>query len=272
MLGESEVQPAGPATELDDAEDESRHLARWVLIALVLGLGAAWLLAFNAVPTLQDVVDGHAAIVAFVEDHIVVSVVALALLHIVVAVFSIPAGSILTITSGAVFGGVLGGAVTVVAATIGSLIFYVVVRAAFSDWMRARLARSGAGVRAFTTGFRSNAFAAIIIMRLVPLVPYWVANGLPALFDVKPRVFVPAAFIGLFPWTFGFAFFGEALGDLIAAQDVDALCAVEACEIDYSALTSGPVVTALALGGLAMLPIAINWVINRWRWARATAI
>lgn len=249
-------------------EEQRRHWLRWLAVLFVVLFAAIWFVAYNNLPTLERIVAAEAAIVEFAGEHLALVLAAYIACHALIAFLSIPGGSVLTIVGGLAFGGAIAGLATTAAAVLGSLIFFYLVRAALLERMRERVARAGPRVTGLTEGFERNAFSLIIIMRLVPFIPYWLASGLPALFGTRTRVFVTGSFIGLLPWTVGFAFFGDALGDLIAAQD-GAVCGIETgCDIDFSVLTSGPVLTGLGLGLLALVPIAVNWFVTRRRWAR----
>lgn len=270
-MSEGDAHPQEVASGLPDdaSEDEKRrHWLRWLAALFVVLFAAIWFIAYNNLPTLERIVAAEAAIVTFASDHLPFVLAAYIGCHALIAFLSIPGGSVLTIAGGLAFGGTIAGLATTAAAVLGSVIFFYLVRAALLERMRERVAKAGPRVTGLTDGFERNAFSLIVVMRLVPVIPYWLASGLPALFKTRARVFVAASFIGLLPWTVGFAFFGDALGDLIAAQD-GAVCGLETgCEIDFSALTSGPVLTGLGLGILAIVPIAVNWFVNRRRWAR----
>ncbi len=115
-------------------------------------------------------------------------------------------------------------------------------------------------------GFRDNAFYVIVVMRLIPVMPYWASNAVPALLGVGVRVFVLATLVGLLPWTVSFAFFGDALEELIDAQEAANPGCADAgtCEVlDFTSLTSGPVLTGLAIALVSLMPVLAHWWFRR---------
>jgi len=61
-------------------------------------------------------------------------------------------------------------------------------------------------------GFRKNAFNYLMVLRLVPLFPFWLVNLAPALLDVRLSTYVVATFFGIIPGTFVYAHVGAGLG------------------------------------------------------------
>jgi len=51
----------------------------------------------------------------------------------------------------------------------------------------------------------------------VPLFPFWVVNIVPALLDVRLRIYIIATFIGIIPGTFVYVLVGNGLESVIAA-------------------------------------------------------
>jgi len=56
-----------------------------------------------------------------------------------------------------------------------------------------------------------------LFLRLVPLFPFWVVNIVPALLDVRLRVFVLATFLGIIPGSFVYILVGNGLDSVLNA-------------------------------------------------------
>jgi uncharacterized membrane protein YdjX (TVP38/TMEM64 family) len=92
-----------------------------------------------------------------------------------------------------------------------------------------------------------DGFNALLALRLIVVVPFWLANLAPALVGMRLAPFALATFIGIIPGTAVFASIGAGLGDILAAGNVPDLRAVASPSILLP-------LTGLAL--LSLLPIA----------------
>jgi uncharacterized membrane protein YdjX (TVP38/TMEM64 family) len=74
-------------------------------------------------------------------------------------------------------------------------------------------------VEKFDTGFRANAFNYLLVLRLVPLFPFWLVNLVPAVIGVKLGTYVLATFLGIIPASFVYAGIGNGLGSVVGEPD-----------------------------------------------------
>ena len=231
------------------------------LIALVVGGVVIAVLGVSEYLSLSEIIEGRAELLAFVEENPLRTVAIYVGLYILAVVFSVPGGSLLTVVGGVLFGGFLGGLITTIAATVGSVFVFLVAKTATGDWMRRRVDGMGPRIVKFTEGFRTNAFYVIVILRLIPVMPYWASNAVPAIFGVGLWVFIGATLVGLLPWTVSFAFFGSALDEIVVAQEAanPGCAAAGTCELDLTAMTSGPVITGLIVALLSLIPVVLHW-------------
>jgi len=61
-------------------------------------------------------------------------------------------------------------------------------------------------------GFQENALSYLLVLRLVPIFPFWVVNLVPALLGVPARTFVIGTFFGIIPGTAVYSSVGNGLG------------------------------------------------------------
>ncbi len=146
-----------------------------------------------------------------VADHTLAAVVGFILLYVAVIAFSLPGGAVLSITGGFLFGWLPATLYIVIGATLGATILFVAAKTAFADFLRAR---AGDTLRKMEDGFRHNAFNYLLVLRLVPLFPFWLVNLVPALIGVPLRTYVLATMIGIIPGTAVYASVGSGLGTL----------------------------------------------------------
>lgn len=269
-----EDERPGPADVPDAPEQRGgivRSLLQWSPIIIVIAGGlAAYAFGLGDYISISTLVDIRDALTDFVTDRPAASVAAYCGTYILAVVFSVPGGSVLTIVGGLMFGGALGGILTTLAATAGSLAVFLVAQSTLGGWMRVRTQTMGPQLTSLAEGFRNNAFYVIVVLRLIPVMPYWASNAVPALFNVSIRTFVLATMVGLLPWTVSFAFFGAALEGIIAAQELDnpGCAAAGTCEINVSSFTSGPVLTGVAIALLSLVPVIAHWWARRRRLRR----
>jgi uncharacterized membrane protein YdjX (TVP38/TMEM64 family) len=165
------------------------------------------------------------------------------LVYAALVAMSVPAGAILTLTGGFLFGPWLGGLYSLVAATLGGTVVFLIARTSLGDLLR-RCA--GPYLRKLEVGFRENAASYLLVLRLVPLFPFWLVNLVPALLGVSLRTFVLGSFFGMAPGCFVYASLGAGIGTVIAAGRTPDLGII----LQWRVL--GPL---LAMAALACVPI-----------------
>jgi uncharacterized membrane protein YdjX (TVP38/TMEM64 family) len=127
--------------------------------------------------------------------------------HIVVTVFPFPR-TVFTLAAGLLFGPLLGVALGVVASTASAVIALLLVRAA--GWQLSRLVRHPR-VDSLDARLRERGWPAIVSMRLIPAVPFSVANYAAGASAVRVLPYTLATLVGLLPGTTAVVIFGDAL-------------------------------------------------------------
>ena len=161
---------------------------------------------------------------------------------------SVPGGALLTITGGFLFGPWYGGAYAVIGATLGATVVFLAARAGLAGLA----ARAAPWVRRFEAGFRRNGLNYLLVLRLIPIFPFWLVNLVAGAVGLKLWVYVFGTFIGIIPVTFIFASLGNGLGTLVEEGQPPDLT------ILYRPSVLLPI---LGLAALALLPV----VYQRWR-------
>jgi uncharacterized membrane protein YdjX (TVP38/TMEM64 family) len=212
--------------------------------------------------SLETLVRHRMAIDAFMAHHMLAALAAFIAIYIVAVALSIPGGLFLTITSGILFGTLIGGTASVTGATIGATLIFLVARSACGENL---IRRAGPLACKLAAGFRADAFSYLLFLRLVPAFPFFLVNLVPAVAGVKLRTFMAATAIGIIPATFVFAFFGSGLDSVLAAQEGHHRACIAAgsseCPIhfDLSTIVTPQLLAAFAaLGALALVPVVIK--------------
>lgn len=168
------------------------------------------------------------------------------LLYAAAVALSVPGAAVLTVAGGFLFGTWLGGLCAVFGATLGAACIFLAARAGLGGLA----GRAGPFFEKLQAGFAENAFNYLLVLRLVPLFPFWLVNLVPALAGVGLPTFVFATLIGIVPGTFIYAAIGNGLGKVVEAPDLG---------IVFHPSVLGPLV---GLGLLSLVPV---WYKQRQR-------
>jgi uncharacterized membrane protein YdjX (TVP38/TMEM64 family) len=160
-------------------------------------------------------------------------------IYAVLVALSVPGGVALTIVGGFLFGTWLGGLCAVIAATLGSAAVFLAARAGLGGLAQ----RAGPFFAKLDAGFRANAFNYLLVLRLVPLFPFWLVNLVPAVAGVSLSTYLLATFIGIIPGTLVYASLGNGLSSLVDQPDLGIL------------FRPGVLLPIVALAVLAIVPV-----------------
>lgn len=214
------------------------------LLALAWASGAARLLSFEALA------EHRAALVAWVAARPALAAGAYMLAYVVVVALSLPGGAVMTLAGGFLFGALLGTGLAVVGATLGACALFLAARTALAPFVADRAAGLLDRVR---PGLERDGFFYLLTLRLIPAVPFWLANLAPALVGMPFAPYAAATAIGIIPATAVFAGIGAGLGEIFAAGG----------RPDLSVIFSPAIL--LPLLGLAGLSLLGAWWRNRKR-------
>ncbi|MFN4229614.1 TVP38/TMEM64 family protein [Parvibaculum sp.] len=213
------------------------------LLVLAAGLGAFFALGLDRYVTLDTLRDNRQALSAWVAENWALAAFVYVLAYIVMVAFSLPGALVATLTGGFLFGTVFGGLLTVLGATIGATVIFLAAKTALGDMLREK---AGPRLRKLEEGFGRNAFSYMLVLRLVPIFPFFLVNLAPAFLGVSLGTYVLSTFLGIIPGTFVFASLGNGLGAVFdAGRDPD-------LGLIFEPEILGPI---LALAALALVPV-----------------
>lgn len=217
---------------------------KWIP-ALLLALGLAGVLLLDLDRFLSfEALHGHRVWLASeVAAHPVRSAAYFFLAYTAATALSVPGGAVLTVAGGFLFGTLAGAGLVLGAATLGASIVFLAARTALGGMLRRR---AGPFLTRMEEGFRSDGFTYLLVLRLVPLFPFWLVNLVPAFFGMSLRRYALATLIGIAPATLVFASLGSGLGavfDTGGTPDLGML------------LSPSLLLPMLGLAGLALVPV-----------------
>ena len=243
--------PETPPAPDDPADnDNARRISFARLIPLlVLAAGLVAFFAFGLDKYLSfDVLKQHRATIdGWVTSNSVVAALAFLLGYAVMVAFSLPGGAVATIFGGFLFGTLAAGGLVVVGATIGATGLFLAARTGLGEPLRRR---AGPGLKRMEAGFRENALSYLLVLRLVPLFPFWLVNLVPAFLGVNLRTYIIGTFFGIIPGTFVYASIGNGLGSVLDQGKTPDLGIIFRADI---------LVPLVGLAVLALIPVAYKW-------------
>lgn len=231
------------AAPVDGSHKGSALRRLWPLALLAVGLVLFFALGFNRYATLDTLRDNRQALSGWVGDHRLLSLLIYMGAYALMVAFSLPGALAATLTGGFLFGTVIGGLCTVLAATVGATILFIAARSALGNLLRAK---ADSSIARMEEGFRKNAFSYLLVLRLVPIFPFFLVNLAPAFLGVRLWTFVIATFIGIIPGTFVFASLGNGLGAVFDAGGKPDLGLIFEPQV---------ILPILALAVLALVPV-----------------
>ncbi len=185
----------------------------WPLAIIALGLAVYFIFHLGSFLTIEHLRDHYQRMQGEVAAHYLVSVAGFMLIYIAVVALSVPGGAVLTIGAGLMFGALAATAYVVVAATIGATLIFLAARTSLGDLLRQR---AGPWMRRLEHGFQNNVWCYLLVLRLIPIVPFFVANVVPAFLAVQLRPYVVTTFFGIIPATAVYAAIGAGIGEVFA--------------------------------------------------------
>ena len=234
----------------DNTAPQNGLLRRLPLIAILIAaaLGAFFLRDFLSFEALRD---NREALIAFRDANYLLTVMVFIAAYVVIVAFSLPGATIATLTGGFLFATFPGALFNITAATIGATLIFLAARWGLGERLAARMDSSDGAVKRIKEGIDENQWSMLFLIRLVPAVPFFVANLVPALVGVPLYRFVISTFLGIIPGAVVYTSVGAGLGEVFARGETPNLGIIFEPQI---------LLPILGLCALALLPIVIKAV------------
>lgn len=224
-------------------------LARYlplIVIAVVAAIGAFTLRDYLSFEALRD---NREALIAFRDSNYVLTALVFVLVYMVIVAFSLPGAAIATLTGGFLFGIFPGVLFNVIGATTGAVIIFLAAQWGLGDKLKERMDASDGMVAKIKKGIDENQWSMLFFIRLVPAVPFFVANLIPAFLGVPLYRFVISTFFGIMPGGVVYTSVGAGLGEVFAKGETPNLGIIFEPHI---------LLPILGLCALSLMPIVIK--------------
>jgi uncharacterized membrane protein YdjX (TVP38/TMEM64 family) len=212
----------------------------WLALAAVGLIVAARVSGLSDLLSLETLREHRAFLTAQVAEHGLIAALIFIAIYAGAVALSVPGAVILTIAGGFLFGPWLGTLLTVTAATIGATLVFLFAGTIFGA---NALDRFGERAKKLGDNIRRNAWSYLLVLRIVPLFPFFLVNLVPAFVGVALPTYVLTTFVGIIPGTAVFSLAGSGIGSvldqggtlsvgsILTPQIIGALCALGALSL-----------------------------------------
>lgn len=258
---------ASPGSRKQDRTSKNQFWRYVPIVVIAVAIGLIWISGATQYLSFEHLLASRDRLANFIDGNQAISLLLYAAIYIIVVALSVPGALALTIAGGFLFGGWVGGAVTVVAATIGACILFLAARTSFGETLARRC---GPWMERLRGGFHEGEVSYMLFLRLVPVFPFWLVNLAPALLGVNFRTFAWTTFVGVMPGTFAYSLAAGSI-DAIAGGKKKAFDACIAAGRDNCSLGISPqdlvnthtILAFAAIGVAALIPVAVKKLRSR---------
>jgi len=226
-----------------------RGLGRRLPLLIVVVVAVAGSVMLREQLSFEALRENREALIAFRDANYLATVLGFMAAYVAIVAFSLPGATVATLTGGFLFGTFPGVLFNVVSASLGAVAIFVAAKWGLGDQLAARIDASEGRVKRFRRAIADNEWSVLFVMRLVPAVPFFVANLLPALVGVRLSRFAITTFLGILPGGLVYTSVGAGLGEVFARNETPDLGLIFEPRI---------LLPLLGLAALAALPLVLR--------------
>ena len=158
--------------------------------------------------------NNHESLINFKNENYWVTVIIFIISYITLVTFALPGSPIASLTGGFLFGLAFGTFLNVTAAATGATLIFLAAKNGFGNKLTQRIDASEGSIRKIRDGIKRDEISYLFLIRLIPIIPFAVANLMPALFGVSLRNFFFTTYIGIIPGGLVFTWLGSGLSEV----------------------------------------------------------
>ena len=223
---------------------------RKTVVILLFIIAAFGLSFFNELISFEALKENRSDISDFRNENFILSIILFWLFYFLLVVFSLPGAAVASVSGGFLFGLNLGLLINVTAASAGATVLFILVRYGLKSF---KYSHSNDFDNNFAVkiknGLIQNQVSIMLILRLVPLVPFFLANILPALVSVRLFNFIWTTVIGIIPGGIVFTWIGAGVGEVFDRNEYPNI------ELLFTPAILGPL---LGLAALILIPMILR--------------
>ena len=223
---------------------------RKTVVILLFIIAAFGLSFFSELINFEALKENRSDISGFRDENFILSIILFWLFYFLLVVFSLPGAAVASVSGGFLFGLNLGLLINVTAASTGATVLFILVRYGLKSFKYSRSSDfdNNFAVK-IKNGLIQNQVSIMLILRLVPLVPFFLANILPAIVGVRLFNFIWTTVIGIIPGGIVFTWIGAGVGEVFDRNEYPNI------ELLFTPAILGPL---LGLAALILIPMILR--------------
>jgi uncharacterized membrane protein YdjX (TVP38/TMEM64 family) len=195
--------------EFEENNNKNSWKRLWPIILIFIILAGIIIFDLDDFFSFEMLKNNREIVLTLYDQHRYLVVALLFIFYSLFVALSVPGAVWLSLAAGFLMGTWAATFLVVLAATLGALGIFFIARYALSDFFRQKAGSFGLKMK---SGFQKNELSYLLVLRLVPLFPFWLVNIAPALLGVSVRTFIVGTFLGIIPGTAVFCSIGNGLG------------------------------------------------------------
>ena len=220
------------------------------VVILLFTIAAFSLYFFSELISFEALKENRSDISNFRDENFILSIILFWLFYFLLVVFSLPGAAAASVSGGFLFGLNLGLLINVTAASTGATVLFILVRYGLKSF---KYSQSNDFDNNFAVkiknGLIQNQVSIMLILRLVPLVPFFLANILPALVSVRLFNFIWTTVVGIIPGGIIFTGIGVGVGEVFDRNEYPNI------ELLFNPVILGPL---LGLTVIILIPMILR--------------
>ena len=223
---------------------------RKVVIILLLIIATFGLIFFSEWISFEALKENRAEIVEFRDKNFTLSIVIFWVFYVILVIFSLPGAAVASVSGGFLFGLGAGLLINITAASTGAALLFLLVRYGMKSFKynKSNTLNSNFVIQ-IKNALVTNQISIMLTLRLVPVVPFFLANILPALVGVRLFNFIWTTIIGIIPGGIVFTWIGVGVGEVFDRNEYPNF------ELLFSPVILSPI---LGLAALLLLPMIMR--------------
>jgi uncharacterized membrane protein YdjX (TVP38/TMEM64 family) len=162
--------------------------------------------------SLETLSENREALVGWRDRNLLTACIAYVFIYIVSVSFSVPGAIWITMAGGFLFGTALAAGLTVFSATIGATLIFLAARSSLGAVLHER---AGPWLKRVDEEIARGEISFLLVMRLIPMIPFFIANLAPAFVNVRLGNFIWTTLVGIAPATVIISSVGAGLGQVL---------------------------------------------------------
>ena len=232
----------------------SLYIERHLPLAVIMVVATVCFFTFADSLTFSAIKEHRQELILYRDTNYLLTSVVFMLAYIVIVSFSLPGATVASLTGGFLFGLFPGTLFNICSATIGATAIFIAVRMGLGEYLTRKVELGSPTVKRMRKRLKENEISILFLLRLIPAIPFFAANIIPALAGVNLPKFIFTTFFGIIPGTIIYTWVGAGLGEVFSGGETPDL------GIIFEWYILGPI---LGLCVLATFPIVFKVISKR---------